>query len=53
MLNPDRCGKRLGDGGRVLGTVPNGAKISRILGRSIAPEGLQDSAQGFNPGKHS
>ena len=23
------------------------------LGRSIAPEGLQDSAQGFNPGKHS
>jgi hypothetical protein len=23
------------------------------LGRPIAPEGLQDSAQGFNPGKHS
>jgi hypothetical protein len=22
------------------------------FGRSIAPEGLQDSAQGFNPGNH-
>ena len=32
--------------------VPNGTKIRAGLGRFIAPEGLQDSAQGFNPGNH-
>src|ERR1700720_1131011 len=30
--------------------VPNGTKIRSTLGRFIAPEGLEDSAQGFNPG---
>ena len=29
----------------------NGTKIRRF-GMFFAPEGLQDSAQGFNPGKH-
>jgi hypothetical protein len=32
-------------------THENGAKIRRIWD-VFAPEGLEDSAQGFNPGKH-
>jgi hypothetical protein len=31
-------------------SVPNGTKIRSIWGDFIAPEGLEDSAQGFNPG---
>jgi hypothetical protein len=27
-------------------------EVKEDLGRFIAPEGLQDSAQGFNPGNH-
>ena len=34
----------------ISGTDQNGTKIREHLGRFIAPEGLEDSAQGFNPG---
>jgi hypothetical protein len=33
-----------------LGSAVNGAKLSNVLDRFFAPKGLEDSAQGFNPG---
>ncbi len=33
-----------------MGTGPNGAKLSNVPEGSFAPKGLENSAQGFNPG---
>jgi hypothetical protein len=43
---------RITDAKHILNPGLNGAKLSRILVQFYAPEGLQDSARGFNPGSH-